>query len=78
MLSRQLEESRLKEIICEAVSIEQEFCTDALPVDLIGMNSRLMSQYIQFVADRLLVALGCSKTYNVVNPFEFMEQISLQ
>ncbi|EFJ45449.1 hypothetical protein VOLCADRAFT_109884 [Volvox carteri f. nagariensis] len=78
MLSKQLEESRIKEIICEAVDIENEFCTDALPVDLIGMNSRLMAQYIEFVADRLLVALGCSKAYNVTNPFDFMDMISLQ
>ncbi|GLC39348.1 hypothetical protein PLESTB_000894700 [Pleodorina starrii] len=78
MLSKQLPESRIHEIITEAVSIECEFCTDALPVDLIGMNARLMSQYIHFVADRLLVALGCSKVYNVTNPFEFMEMISLQ
>ncbi|GIL67098.1 hypothetical protein Vafri_20541 [Volvox africanus] len=78
MLSTQLDDSRLKEIITEAVSIEQEFCTEALPVDLIGMNSRLMAQYIQFVADRLLVALGSSKHYNVANPFDFMDMISLQ
>ncbi len=78
MLKSQLPEERVKAIICEAVEIEQEFCTDALPVDLIGMNSRLMKQYIQFVADRLLVALGCDKVYNVTNPFDFMDMISLQ
>ncbi|GFR46419.1 hypothetical protein Agub_g8001 [Astrephomene gubernaculifera] len=78
MLNHKLDESRILEIITEAVEIEQEFCTDALPVDLIGMNSRLMAQYIQFVADRLLVALGCSKSFNVANPFDFMDMISLQ
>jgi len=62
----------------EAVTIEQEFLTDALPVSLIGMNSTLMNQYIEFVADRLLVSLGNEKVYNVVNPFDFMDMISLQ
>ena len=70
-------EERVKEIVCEAVVIETEFLTEALPVDLIGMNCALMSVYIQFVADRLLVELGCSKVYNVENPFDFMENISL-
>jgi ribonucleoside-diphosphate reductase subunit M2 len=70
-------EERVKEIVCEAVVIETEFLTEALPVDLIGMNCALMSVYIQFVADRLLVELGCSKVYNVDNPFDFMENISL-
>ncbi|KAF8308474.1 ribonucleotide reductase small subunit [Clavulina sp. PMI_390] len=65
-------------IITEAVEIEIEFLTDALPVALIGMNSTLMAQYIQFVADRLLVALGNEKHYNVTNPFDFMDMISLQ
>ncbi|PKI82535.1 ribonucleoside-diphosphate reductase [Malassezia vespertilionis] len=65
-------------IITEAVTIEQSFLTDALPVSLIGMNARLMCQYIEFVADRLLVALGNEKHYNVTNPFDFMENISLQ
>lgn len=71
-------ESKVVEIIADAVKIEQEFVTDALPVDLIGMNAKLMSQYIEFVADRLLVALGCQKLYNATNPFDFMEMISLQ
>ena len=70
-------EERVKEIVCEAVVIETEFLTEALPVDLIGMNCALMSIYIKFVADRLLVELGCSKVYNVENPFDFMENISL-
>jgi ribonucleoside-diphosphate reductase beta chain len=62
----------------EAVTIEQEFVTDALPVNLIGMNAKNMAQYIEFVADRLLVSLGYSKIYNASNPFDFMEMISLQ
>ncbi|KAJ3074002.1 Ribonucleotide-diphosphate reductase (RNR), small subunit [Rhizoclosmatium hyalinum] len=65
-------------IVSEAVELEQEFLIDALPVKLIGMNSDLMSQYIEFVADRLLVSLGCPKLYNVENPFDFMDLISLQ
>ncbi|KAI0677436.1 ribonucleotide reductase small subunit [Trametes maxima] len=68
----------VRQIIIEAVEIEQEFLTDALPVALIGMNSNLMRQYIEFVADRLLVALGDEKHYNVTNPFDFMDMISLQ
>lgn len=71
-------EEKIKEIIKDAVVIEQEFLTEALPVRLIGMNHDLMTQYIEFVADRLLVALGCSKVYNVQNPFDFMENISLE
>ncbi|XP_026472983.1 ribonucleoside-diphosphate reductase subunit M2 [Ctenocephalides felis] len=70
--------SRVIEIIREAVVIEQEFLTDALPVRLLGMNCDLMSQYIEFVADRLLVELGCDKIYNTKNPFSFMELISLE
>jgi ribonucleoside-diphosphate reductase subunit M2 len=69
---------RITEIITEAVSIEEEFVCDALPVELIGMNSRLMCQYIQFCADRLLVALNCPRHYKTTNPFEWMEMISLQ
>ncbi|KIJ70196.1 hypothetical protein HYDPIDRAFT_79121 [Hydnomerulius pinastri MD-312] len=68
----------VKHIITEAVKIEQEFLTDALPVGLIGMNSKLMCQYIEFVADRLLVSLGNEKVYNSTNPFDFMDMISLQ
>jgi ribonucleoside-diphosphate reductase subunit M2 len=70
-------EERVKEIVCEAVEIETEFLTEALPVNLIGMNCNLMTVYIQYVADRLLVELGCSKAYKVENPFDFMENISL-
>ncbi|KAF8493523.1 putative small subunit of ribonucleotide reductase [Gautieria morchelliformis] len=68
----------VRRIITEAVAIEQTFLTDALPVGLIGMNSTLMNQYIEFVADRLLVALGNEKVYKVSNPFDFMDMISLQ
>jgi ribonucleoside-diphosphate reductase beta chain len=72
-----LTRERIYEIIGDAVRIEKEFITDALPVDLIGMNSRLMSQYIEFVADRWIQALGYPKLYNAANPFDFMEMISL-
>ncbi|KAJ3567786.1 hypothetical protein NP233_g6136 [Leucocoprinus birnbaumii] len=68
----------VRTIITEAVKIEQEFLTDALPVKLIGMNADLMCQYIEFVADRLLVSLGNDKVYNSTNPFDFMDMISLQ
>jgi len=69
---------RVAEIICEAVAIEQEFLTDALPCKMLGMNAELMQQYIAFVSDRLLVALDCPKAYNVENPFQFMESISIE
>ena len=68
----------LRKIIIDAVDIEKEFICESLPVRLIGMNSDLMSQYIEFVADRLLVELGTEKEYNVTNPFDFMDMISLQ
>lgn len=71
-------EDRILEIIKDAVSIEQEFLCDALPVGLIGMNAVLMSQYIEFVADRLLIDLGYAKYWNVENPFDFMTNISLE
>jgi ribonucleoside-diphosphate reductase beta chain len=77
-LVNKLSEAKVKEVIMNAVEIEKEFVTDALPVRLIGMNADMMRQYIEFVADRLLVALGCSKVYNATNPFDFMELISLQ
>jgi len=70
-------QQRVYDIIKDAVKIETEFLTDALSVDLIGMNSRLMGTYIEYVADRLLVELQCDKAYNVENPFDFMENISL-
>lgn len=78
MLENKLSVEHVTSIIKDAVKNEHEFVTDALPVSLIGMNSKLMCQYIEFVADRLLVALGCPKIYNVANPFDFMETISLQ
>ncbi|ATA68903.1 ribonucleoside-diphosphate reductase [Capnocytophaga cynodegmi] len=77
-LQNKLSEETVREIIVDAVAIEKEFVTDALPVKLIGMNAELMCQYIEFVADRLLVALGCNKVWNATNPFDFMELISLQ
>jgi ribonucleoside-diphosphate reductase beta chain len=77
-LVNKLPESQVHQIISDAVAIEKEFVTDALPVALIGMNAKLMCQYIEFVADRLLVSLGCNKIYNAENPFDFMELISLE
>ncbi|MAP60045.1 MAG: ribonucleoside-diphosphate reductase [Euryarchaeota archaeon] len=71
-------ENVIHRIISEAVEIECEFVTSALPVELIGMNAGLMRQYIEFVADRLLVSLGASKLYDVTNPFPWMEMISMQ
>jgi ribonucleoside-diphosphate reductase beta chain len=68
----------LENIITEAVMIEKEFVTDAIPVNLIGMNAEMMCQYIEYVADRLLLSLGNSKVYNVENPFPWMDMISLQ
>ncbi|KAL2554942.1 Ribonucleoside-diphosphate reductase small chain C [Forsythia ovata] len=78
LLRMKLSEDRVKAIIADAVDIEREFVCDALPCALVGMNGDLMSQYIKFVADRLLNALGYSKLYNVQNPFDWMELISLQ
>tara|TARA_B110000046_G_scaffold184078_1_gene221676 strand:- start:550 stop:1569 length:1020 start_codon:yes stop_codon:yes gene_type:complete len=77
-LVNMLPKEQVEAIIKDAVEIEKEFVTDALPVRLIGMNSILMSQYIEFVADRLLVELGNEKVYNTTNPFDFMEMISIQ
>jgi ribonucleoside-diphosphate reductase beta chain len=77
-LNNKLPQQTVIEIIRDAVEIEKEFVTDALPVRLIGMNSDLMCQYIEFVADRLLNELGCGKIYNANNPFDFMEMISMQ
>ncbi|THH33590.1 hypothetical protein EUX98_g551 [Antrodiella citrinella] len=77
-LKRRPHPDTIKRIIKEAVAIEQEFLTDALPCSLIGMNARLMCQYIEFVADRLLMSLGNPRIYNVPNPFDFMDMISLQ
>jgi ribonucleotide reductase beta subunit family protein with ferritin-like domain len=77
-LSKKVAKSRINEIIKEAVDIEKEFICDALPCRLIGMNSELMCQYIEFVADRLLVQFGNDKIYNSKNPFDFMEMISIE
>ena len=77
-LVNKLPQERIFEIIGNAVAIECEFVQSALPVELIGMNSKLMVQYIEFCADRLLVALGCEKKYRTLNPFDWMESISLQ
>ena len=71
-------QERIKEILIDALNIEREFLTESLPVRLIGMNSDLMSQYIEFVADRLLTELGNEKIYNTANPFDFMDMINLQ
>ncbi|KAK1438772.1 hypothetical protein QVD17_04582 [Tagetes erecta] len=78
LLKTKLSEERVKGIISDAVNIEREFVCDALPCALVGMNGDLMSQYIEFVADRLLDSLGHSKLYNTQNPFDWMELISLQ
>jgi ribonucleoside-diphosphate reductase beta chain len=78
MLNEKLSKEEATKIITDAVEIEKEFVTDALPVNLIGMNAKLMSQYIEFVADRWLVELGYDRVYNATNPFDFMEMISLQ
>ena len=78
LLNRKLDSERLLAIVTEAVAIEREFITEALPVDLIGMNSALMGEYIEFVADRLLVALGADKHFAARNPFDWMEMLSLQ
>ena len=78
MLQNKLTEKQVHAIIGDAVTIEKEFITDALPVALIGMNAQLMQQYIEFVADRWLSELGYSRIYNATNPFDFMELISLQ
>ncbi|MBK6861050.1 MAG: ribonucleotide-diphosphate reductase subunit beta [Saprospiraceae bacterium] len=73
-----LPKETIEAIIKDAVEIEKHFITEAIPVALIGMNANLMCQYIEFVADRLLVALGNTKVYNSQNPFDFMEMISVQ
>ena len=77
-LVNKVPKERINQIITEALNIEREFITESLPVDLIGMNSRLMAQYLEFVADRLLTELNCPKVYNSENPFDFMDMISLE
>ena len=76
-IENKLSEERIKEIICGAVEIEIEFISESLPVSLIGMNEKLMGQYIEFIADFWLVELGCSKAYNSTNPFDFMDMLSI-
>ena len=77
-LVNKLPKEQVEKIIADAVEIEKEFVTESLPVRLIGMNADLMSQYIEFVADRLLTELGNDKIYNTSNPFDFMDMINLQ
>ncbi len=77
-LINKVPKERIKEIIVDALDIEREFITESLPASLIGMNSKLMTQYLEFVTDRLLVELECEKVYNVTNPFDFMDMINLQ
>jgi len=77
-LVNKVPKERIRSIIVDALNIEREFITESLPVSLIGMNAALMTQYLEFVADRLLVELGCEREYNTSNPFDFMDMISLQ
>ncbi len=77
-LINKVPKERIKEIIIDALNIEREFITESLPASLIGMNAKLMTQYLEFVTDRLLVELECEKIYNVSNPFDFMDMINLQ
>lgn len=77
-LKNKVPKERIKEIIISALNIEREFITESLPVSLIGMNAKLMTQYLEFVTDRLLLEFGCDKEYNATNPFDFMEMISLE
>ncbi len=77
-LINKVPKARIREILVDALNIEREFITESLPVSLIGMNANLMTQYLEFVTDRLLVELGCEREYNTSNPFDFMDMISLQ
>jgi ribonucleoside-diphosphate reductase subunit M2 len=77
-LQKKLNKKRIYEIVQEAVEIEKEFITEAIPCRMIGMNAKLMTQYIEFVADRLCLQLGYDKIYNSSNPFDFMELISVE
>lgn len=77
-LVNKVPKERITEIIVNALDIEREFITESLPVSLIGMNSNLMTQYLEYVTDRLLTELDCEKVYNTANPFDFMDMISLQ
>jgi ribonucleoside-diphosphate reductase subunit M2 len=77
-LNNKPDESVVRQIVTEAVEIEKEFVCDSLPVNLVGMNKELMSEYIEYVADHLLGQLGMAKEYKTANPFDWMELISLQ
>ena len=77
-LVNKVPKARIREILVEALNIEREFITESLPASLIGMNAKLMAQYLEFVTDRLLTELNCEKAYNTTNPFDFMDMISLQ
>jgi len=77
-ITNKLSKATIENIICSALEIEKDFITKSIPVDLIGMNAKLMIQYLEFVADRLVVALGHDKIYNAINPFEFMQNIALE
>ena len=77
-LINKVPKERIRSIIVDALNIEREFITESLPASLIGMNSNLMTQYLEFVTDRLLVELQCEKEFNTKNPFDFMDMISLQ
>ncbi len=77
-LINKVPKSRITEILTDALNIERKFITESLPASLIGMNANLMTQYLEFVTDRLLVELGCERVYNSSNPFDFMDMISLQ
>ncbi len=77
-IQNKVPKERISQILVDALNIERSFITESLPVSLIGMNSKLMTQYLEFVTDRLLVEYGCEKVYNVKNPFDFMEMISLE
>ena len=77
-IENKVPKQRITEILVDALNIEREFITESLPVSLIGMNSKLMTQYLEFVTDRLLLEYGCEKVYNATNPFDFMEMISLE
>ena len=77
-LVNKVPKARITEILTDALNIERKFITESLPASLIGMNATLMTQYLEFVTDRLLVELGCDRVYNSANPFDFMDMISLQ
>lgn len=77
-LINKVPKERIREIIVDALNIEREFITESFPTSLIGMNSKLMTEYLEFVADRILVELKCKKEYGSTNPFDFMDMINLQ